>query len=224
MIFVICKSAASANGDQHFHLEVDTMIGCVNLFIHPLYKLAELRQLEYIYAELEVAIAEKQDRRKGYGRAATLAFLNYILHHESGLIRELHTSLHNAHRLVLQSKLSHLEVNIIPDDRGSIALFESMGFSRVGETPSLSMGKYRYTMARDIIDVQAMASASGALAGYEETERSSSRSTESVGVNQQSAEEITRPVEAAQKPQKGKRDGKRKASHQLTPGEFVVRM
>ncbi|RHZ72937.1 hypothetical protein CDV55_107220 [Aspergillus turcosus] len=87
-----------------------------------------------IIGEIELMIADKVHQRKGYGRAALLAFLRYVLEHEGEILGEFAgaTTLPE----MKGRRFGALSVKIGKENEGSLALFESVGFCKVSEEPS----------------------------------------------------------------------------------------
>lgn len=118
------------------------MIGDVNLFL----RLEDEESIQtdvvdnhsqgpkqQLVGELELMIAEKSHRRQGYGRAALLCFLRYILQNESSIAQEFSSSQEPSARTSAVQKFSYLSVKIGETNDKSLALFESLGFDRVTE-------------------------------------------------------------------------------------------
>ncbi|KAF2212723.1 hypothetical protein CERZMDRAFT_40756 [Cercospora zeae-maydis SCOH1-5] len=116
----------------------DRMIGDINLFLFP----PDSEEMEEdvaalggsIVGEVELMIARKELQQKGYGRAALLTFLDYILSNWS-LIAPSNVS-SDADRLALTPQLAFLRVKINQANAGSIRLFESVGFVRTVDEPN----------------------------------------------------------------------------------------
>ncbi|KAK2766722.1 hypothetical protein FQN54_006036 [Arachnomyces sp. PD_36] len=87
---------------------------------------------QQLVGELELMIAERGQRRQGYGRAALLCFLRYILENESSIVEEFFAQECLA-RFKGIRKISYLSVKIGETNIKSLALFESLGFTRVTE-------------------------------------------------------------------------------------------
>lgn len=115
------------------------MIGDVNLFL----RLQNDESLDSVdndsqepkqllVGELELMIAEKSHRHRGYGRASLLCFLRYILENESSIVEE-YFSQGCSIKPSVDLKFSYLNVKIGESNYKSLALFESLGFSRVTE-------------------------------------------------------------------------------------------
>lgn len=83
---------------------------------------------EDVVGEIELMIAERASRRRGYGRAALLAFLLYIGSNLEAILRE-----YSGERGGLGARLRYLRVKIGEGNEGSLKLFESVGFERTGE-------------------------------------------------------------------------------------------
>lgn len=98
-----------------------------------------------IVGEIELMIAERVNHRKGYGRAALLSFLRYIIEHEAEIMREFVPStfsiLGEKSKQLLENggeggkkwRFDCLSVKIGEKNVPSLALFESVGFKRVSE-------------------------------------------------------------------------------------------
>ncbi|EED15223.1 conserved hypothetical protein [Talaromyces stipitatus ATCC 10500] len=84
-----------------------------------------------VIGELELMIAETRNQGKGYGRAALLTFLWYVVTHEREILDEfLRSTATNSNK-----RLKCLSVKIGKDNTRSLALFESLGFEkRASET------------------------------------------------------------------------------------------
>ena len=82
------------------------LIGDVNMFI--------LTDDDLVVGEIEIMIAEKAERGKGYGRTAVLMFMSYIIKH----LEEF------------KSSPTRLQVKIGQSNQASIRLFENIGFKR----------------------------------------------------------------------------------------------
>jgi RimJ/RimL family protein N-acetyltransferase len=102
------------------------MIGDVNLFLTP----ADEDE-EGCVGEIELMIARKDQQRRGYGRAAVLAFMNYIQRNLEGILAEYARSI--GRNDVGNIKLLQLRVKIGGKNERSINLFEGIGFMKVGE-------------------------------------------------------------------------------------------
>lgn len=81
-----------------------------------------------VLGEIELMIAVKSQHRKGYGRAALLAFLHYILGNVSPILREYSSD--------REGRLKYLRVKISAENVKSIALFEGVGFVRTSAEPN----------------------------------------------------------------------------------------
>ena len=95
---------------------------------------------QQLVGEIELMVAEKDKRRQGYGRAALLCFLRYILENESAIVNEYFsqgdavgpTAL-SPNNSATSRHLSYLSVKIAESNIRSLNLFESLGFTRVTE-------------------------------------------------------------------------------------------
>lgn len=130
---------------RHGRLDIDAMIGDVNMFISTT---EDDPGVQLLVGELELMIAERGEHRKGYGRAALLAFLRYIVTNEERILQEVMSDqAHAASHL----RLDHFAVKIGQTNHRSIALFEGLGFCRTSATPSY-FGEYELRLERDKVD------------------------------------------------------------------------
>lgn len=103
-----------------------TLLGDVNLFLSP-----GDSPTAGPTGELELMIALPAHRRRGYGRAALLTFLRYISVHQTAILAEYAPASAPEQQQQLQ-----LTVKITATNVQSTALFESIGFVRVGDGPN----------------------------------------------------------------------------------------
>lgn len=99
------------------------MIGDVNLFLS-----ISDEDEEGCIGELELMVASSTNRRRGYGRATILAFMNYVQVNLGGILDEYRLGEGRA-----KMKLLQLRVKIGSSNEKSIKLFESIGFLKVSE-------------------------------------------------------------------------------------------
>ena len=139
------------------HDSPQQMLGDVNLFLT---KSDEGRVL----GEIELMIAVKTSQGQGYGRASLLAFLRYIVEHEAVILAEYKDVDMEADPLPVE----YLRVKVGENNLRSIALFESVGFRKVGEVNIFSEielrmdGDWRTTVVRAVRKYD--------IGGYEEVE------------------------------------------------------
>lgn len=169
------------NGKRDGALDEDVMIGDVNLFIsrvewdHEDHDAdgdenadrgnnddADDRpkevEAEATVGELELMIALQTEQNKGYGKAALLAFLQYILSHEDEILREFSGSSNGGDTIASTDtststtasvrRFDYLAVKIGETNARSIGLFESLGFQRTRETPSY-FGEFELRITRE---------------------------------------------------------------------------
>ncbi|KIW17601.1 hypothetical protein PV08_04796 [Exophiala spinifera] len=166
LTFIICRPEESMVTVRNGLLDADAMIGDVNMFISTT---EDDAGLSLLVGELELMIAERSEHRKGYGRAALLAFMRYIVTNEEGVLQELVADQTHA---IGRSRLDHFAVKIGQTNHRSITLFESLGFSRTSDTPSY-FGEYELRLERDKVDGllgSGSARMERFLSGYEEIE------------------------------------------------------
>lgn len=126
----------------------ENMVGDINLFLRVDDGDEGSAQPEII-GEIELMIAEKVNQRKGYGKAALLTFLRYIVDRQNQILGEfVHAGCGGVDGETLEKvktaaaaageglSFSCLSVKIGQDNGRSLALFEGLGFVRVSESPS----------------------------------------------------------------------------------------
>jgi len=126
LTFIICGPTEKPNLGHIVKGTADApnrMIGDVNLFLSPADE-----DDEGCIGELELMVAPVDKRRKGYGRAAILTFLQYIEAHLEEILSEYKQQTSEEKMSLLQ-----LRVKIGGKNEKSIKLFESIGFINVGE-------------------------------------------------------------------------------------------
>ncbi|KAJ0419316.1 GNAT domain-containing protein [Aspergillus carlsbadensis] len=122
------------------------MIGDINLFLR-IDDGEEGTSAPQIIGEIELMIAEKKDQRRGFGKAALLAFLRYVVKREREILGEFVGRDEGARRAFGASsgdgeekddevKFEALSVKIGQKNERSLALFEGVGFRKVGEEPN----------------------------------------------------------------------------------------
>ena len=80
-----------------------------------------------VVGELEVMIAKKEEQGQGYGRAALLLFLTFILCHQAAILKEYGREYDDLGKTALSS----FSVKIGGGNSRSIKLFENLGFRKV---------------------------------------------------------------------------------------------
>ncbi|KIX97777.1 uncharacterized protein Z520_06555 [Fonsecaea multimorphosa CBS 102226] len=161
------------------HREIDAMIGDVNLFISTIEDEDDSSHGEIlVVGELELMIAETAQQRRGFGKAALVAFLKYIVHHESEILAEFRQRERVAPAASSavpqqQRHFNDLRVKIGGTNSRSMALFESLAFRKTSESPNY-FGEYELRLSRvglgDLIaqhvEADAGAARKGLLEGY----------------------------------------------------------
>ncbi|KAG8623533.1 hypothetical protein KVT40_008509 [Elsinoe batatas] len=132
------------------------MIGDINLFLTPDDSESAEPSLpsapdppQYLVGEIEIMVAVPSARRSGYGRAALQAFIAYIKVHLDEILAEYAAGLSRPEAQgqtngldgqharggagQREVELAYLRVKIGRENTGSIALFEGVGFRKVGE-------------------------------------------------------------------------------------------
>lgn len=115
------------------------MIGDINLFLtdddnDDSASESAIPQARQVVGEIEIMIASRAHHRQGYGRAALLAFLWYVLDHQRDILREY--SVTTTTGGAATPVLNYLRVKIGQENAKSISLFESIGFEGTGAGPN----------------------------------------------------------------------------------------
>jgi GNAT superfamily N-acetyltransferase len=155
---------AASWGHARLEDELDAMVGDVNLFISTVER-EEMRpdgineihtdsnadstntsrvNPSIVTGELELMIAESDHRRKGLGKTALLTFLEYIVRHEGQILEEFHrggptpgSAQHGTTDVAVERRqFGYFTVKIASSNRGSIALFEALGFTKTSDQES----------------------------------------------------------------------------------------
>ena len=147
--------------------DIDAMVGDVNLFISNLHiededhfrrdnaiaRLVDTTKLVHVVVgELELMIAERSQQRKGYGKAALVLFLNYIMCNEQQILEEFSRDAGpRAARTGSSSpplQFDFFSVKIGSANHRSLALFEGLGFRMTSAQPNY-FGEYELRLGRD---------------------------------------------------------------------------
>ncbi len=142
LTFIICRPTSLSRTSNIIALQDDShdnMIGDVNLFLTLAHDEDangnEIITAPRVKGELELMIAIKENRGKGYGRATLEAFLQYIKIHELEIIASFADAQIMDIETVSTACMRGLElgVKIGKENQASEGLFESVGFEQVGE-------------------------------------------------------------------------------------------
>ncbi|KAL4913455.1 GNAT domain-containing protein [Aspergillus aurantiobrunneus] len=152
LTFIIClpvpsptggNSSSDADGLTDDDDSPARMIGDINLFLRIEDEEEEEESASatpQIIGEIELMVAEKKDQGQGFGKAALLAFLRYVLGWEGEVVREFVRGDEEAGRVmgVMEEglKFAALSVKIGQGNERSLKLFEGLGFGRVGDAPN----------------------------------------------------------------------------------------
>jgi RimJ/RimL family protein N-acetyltransferase len=187
LTFIIClpvlqsqsQSQSQTEGQERPGLQLQDaddapgqMLGDINLFLRVEHEDEDGTSSPEIIGEIELMIAERANQRKGYGRAALLAFLRYVLEHEGEILGEFVRGSESA-GATLQGgtdwRFGALSVKIGKENGRSLALFECVGFCKVSEEPSyfgeFELRRMRRELSRESVE-DAMARAG--VEGYTE--------------------------------------------------------
>lgn len=150
LTFISCRPWEAPEGPRSHEQELRSMIGDTNLFV----SVNEEESGDVaVVGELELMIAEKQNQRTGYGRAAVLVFLLYIFRHETEVLHEYFSSPRDVDQT---AHFDYLRVKINESNGRSISLFESLGFKKTETAPNF-FGEYELrTKALNMDRVQDM--------------------------------------------------------------------
>lgn len=140
LTFIACLPAARSASILATYDDAPTrMIGDINLFLtdsddDDIASESETPQARQVVGEIEIMIASRAHHRQGYGRAALLAFLWYVLDHQRAILGEYGSTPTTGG--AAPPVLSYLRVKIGQENAKSIALFESIGFEGTGAGPN----------------------------------------------------------------------------------------
>ena len=133
LTFIVCRPLEESTETVDYvkaglHDEVDAMIGDVNLFISPEEDSDEADGAaeRRLVGEIELMIALPSTQHQGYGCAALVTFMQYVLAQWTQIAQEFSGS-------GSALSLAYLRVRIQESNVRSIKLFESIGFERTAE-------------------------------------------------------------------------------------------
>jgi RimJ/RimL family protein N-acetyltransferase len=137
LTFIIClpvssDPASTSNIKAEEHDSSARMLGDINLFLfssEPSGEDPKENMAQGVQGEIELMIADSSHQRKGFGRAALVAFLYHVLKNWSSISKEYlpnSPTKGNGH-------LDYLRVKINETNDRSVKLFQSVGFEQVGE-------------------------------------------------------------------------------------------
>ncbi|KAJ9606438.1 hypothetical protein H2200_009399 [Cladophialophora chaetospira] len=171
---VAAHSISIDNSEVYGKDEIDAMIGDVNLFVSdsaddesdpddangPSPE-EDTAKYVVVIGELELMIAEPAHQGRGYGRAALLLFLDYIVRNERAILEEFHR--YTTHDAAPQGQFKsaaepsltqfplqfdHFSAKIGSANQRSLRLFEGLGFRKESETPSY-FGEFELRLDRE---------------------------------------------------------------------------
>lgn len=128
LTFIICLpiQAGQTSVTPQVDDAPDRLVGDINLFLfQDESEYGHEHQSGKAIGEIELMIARTELQRKGYGRAALLTFLGYVLDGWR-IIGDEYA------RKDSKAELCYLRVKVSETNAGSLRLFESVGFERVG--------------------------------------------------------------------------------------------
>lgn len=135
LTFIICRPVEEGVQSKHpghdLHESPETMLGDVNMFVS-MSEESTPEKVEVV-GELELMIAENDHQRKGYGKAALLTFLMYVMHNQDGIIQQFLKGSPEPH---CPTSFVYLAAKIGKDNARSLALFAGLGFKKTSEEPN----------------------------------------------------------------------------------------
>ncbi|KAJ5964432.1 uncharacterized protein N7479_004308 [Penicillium vulpinum] len=156
LTFIVCRPITTGAEDDipsqtELQAESDspsTMVGDINLFLR-IDDGEEGDSPPQIVGEVELMIAEKVNQRRGFGRAALLMFMRYIVQNQGPILDEfvsggdvdvetvqkLRTGVETTGSLA-GFMFEYLSVKIGQSNLRSLALFEGLGFEKVSAEPN----------------------------------------------------------------------------------------
>ncbi|KAJ5788338.1 Acyl-CoA N-acyltransferase [Penicillium paradoxum] len=155
LTFIVCRSITADKGDiptqTQLQTESDspsTMVGDINLFLR-VDDGEEGDSPPQIVGEIELMIAEKVNQRRGFGRAALLMFMRYIVQNQGAILDEFvaggDVGVETVRKLRMgvatEGSLEGLAFECLSVKIGqanvrSLALFEGLGFEKVSKEPN----------------------------------------------------------------------------------------
>lgn len=145
LTFIVCRPIASAESSTFQlspeHDSSQNMVGDINLFLR-VDDGEEGDAPPEIVGEIELMIAEKVNQGRGFGKAALLTFLRYIVERQAGIVEEFVNADVEAETVAKLRAASPslgfscLSVKIGQANARSLALFESLGFKKISVEPN----------------------------------------------------------------------------------------
>ncbi|KAI0157830.1 GNAT domain-containing protein [Xylariaceae sp. FL1272] len=127
--------AADDDGDDGDHANDESYVGCKG--------------------ELSIMVADKRNRKQGYGSFALDSFLRYLGRNLDNILNEYFDSLRPSKPQATEARLRYLFVKMHNENKGSIALFEKAGFLREGHVDYFGeVTMINRTFAREDEDTQ----------------------------------------------------------------------
>ena len=145
LTFIVCRPIASPESSaiqlSPEHDSSQNMVGDINLFLR-VDDGEEGDAPPEIVGEIELMIAEKVNQGRGFGKAALLTFLRYIVERQAGIVEEFVNADVEAKTVAKLRAASPsfgfscLSVKIGQANARSLALFESFGFKKISVEPN----------------------------------------------------------------------------------------
>ncbi|CAI7570001.1 unnamed protein product [Penicillium manginii] len=146
LTFIICQQISSPEPASAPVLTTESdspqnMVGDINLFLR-VDDGDEGDSPPQIVGEIELMIAEKSNQRRGFGKAALLVFMRYIIEHQSEVLEEFVSrgvdDVESVRKLREAGPLAFecFSVKIGQNNLRSLALFDGLGFDRLSPEPN----------------------------------------------------------------------------------------
>lgn len=144
LTFIVCRSVSDSKEQVRLSAESDSpvnMVGDINLFLR-VDDGEDGDAPPEIVGEIELMIAEKANQRRGFGRAALVTFMEYVIERQTMILEEfvggvVDSATASKLRAVTGSlSLSCLSVKIGQLNTRSLALFESLSFRKLSAEPN----------------------------------------------------------------------------------------
>ena len=125
LTFIMCRSPPDFGQGVNVarHDDPSVMIGDVNVFFSE-----SLEDRSAIIGELELMVAVQASRRQGFGKASSLAMLEYIGQHEDQILAEFDQDCRQHTK-----GIEHMKVKSGAEKENSGRFFESLGCKKVSD-------------------------------------------------------------------------------------------
>ncbi|KAJ5090719.1 hypothetical protein N7532_009403 [Penicillium argentinense] len=137
LTFIVCRPTPTLTEKSD---SPENMVGDINLFLR-VDDGEDGDSPPQIVGEIELMIAEKINQRRGFGKAALLVFLRYIIKHQEEILEEfvsrgVEAKMAEKVRGVGDLAFECLSVKIGQNNVRSLALFGGLGFVKLSAEPN----------------------------------------------------------------------------------------